>query len=485
MKKLILLGLLTMITCSAYAQIEGFDEMELTTQQVQNEQFDKSMYITPNSNRLELGTYTTIQNLLERKWDSYDNQNVDYSIYDIRNEQIFSTLNTKGIKMYQEMGYNIPKKFILSMDNAMQTLSVEIFKSGEYYDVVDILITEEEFAVWKTKINNCKNFVGDTVHRMVRNPFGEKLTPIKITQKDVLDRFYKIQLPSESKYTKTIILPNGEVKKPSREKFTGNAVYVLKKGEQYYLVSRSVTTDGWKGSPNIVNIEHMNKMLGSIDIIGTLVTIDDFISVKGFNTMKKIFENKVLTTQTDTTKCFLCKKIAPKDGIIQGLFENLSTNQTIFRPITTYGVAPLYWDFEHEMASGASKEDIGDFSYNVHVLSNHYCIKDELDSVLNIREMKQIEKERIKNMQKAEEQKRIINAYGEKFGQLIIEGEICLGMTKEMCKEAKGTPCQANSSQNEYAKIEVWTYNCMAFEYGLSNLLFVTFTDGKITEITK
>ena len=124
MKKLILLGLLTMITCSAYAQIEGFDEMELTTQQVQNEQFDKSMYITPNSNRLELGTYTTIQNLLERKWDSYDNQNVDYSIYDIRNEQIFSTLNTKGIKMYQEMGYNIPKKFILSMDNAMQTLSV-------------------------------------------------------------------------------------------------------------------------------------------------------------------------------------------------------------------------------------------------------------------------------------------------------------------------------------------------------------------------
>ena len=60
MKKIILLGLVTMITFSAYAQIEGFDEMELTTQQVPIEQFDKSMYITPNSNRLELGTYTTI-----------------------------------------------------------------------------------------------------------------------------------------------------------------------------------------------------------------------------------------------------------------------------------------------------------------------------------------------------------------------------------------------------------------------------------------
>ena len=58
---------------------------------------------------------------------------------------------------------------------------------------------------------------------------------------------------------------------------------------------------------------------------GKLVTIDDFISVNGLNTMKKIFENKILTEGTDTTKLFTCKKIAPKDGIIQGLFFNLST----------------------------------------------------------------------------------------------------------------------------------------------------------------
>ena len=73
-----------------------------------------------------------------------------------------------------------------------------------------------------------------------------------------------------------------------------------------------------------------------------------------------------------------------------------------------------------------------------------------------------------------------------KYGQLINEGKVCVGMTKVMCIEALGSPCQKQSHTDNYGKVEVWTYYCDFFEYGLiDNLMFVTFMDGKVTSITE
>lgn len=482
MKKLILLGLATLITFSASAQIDGFDESELVTTKLNSEQFDKSIYMTPNCNRLELLIHKTFGNAFKIR--SSGGMYTDESIYDIRNEQIYSTINPNSDDyrniLLKQNGYNVKeyKKFILTMDTAMQSFGIEPFKLGDYYEVVDILITKEQLAIWKDRIYNCQVFIGDTVHKMV----GTKKKTVTI-KKEFLTiatyRLFNMSVPSESEYV-PIVLPNGDIKEPSKEKFYGNAIYVLKKGKNLYFVSRFSGTWVRDESQDINWIEYKNS------IYGKLPTINDFISVNGLNTMKKIFENKILTEGTDTTKLFICKKIAPKDGIIQGLFENLSTNQTIFSPISTHGIAPMYWAFEHHMASGASEKDLNEYSYDIHVLNNKYCIKAEIDSVLNLKHMRDLEKERLKNLQKSEEQKRIINKYGEQYGKLIVKGEVCLGMTKDMCLEALGYPCKENSSVTGLGKIEVWTYDCFWFEQGLiPNLTHITFTNGKISGITK
>lgn len=506
MKKLILLGLATLTTFSASAQIDGFDESELVTTNLNSEQFDKSIYMTPNCNRLELLNHRIITNAFSvgsgstRDWSfnhSFERtEKITYEdIYDIRNEQIYSTINPnsdyyRNIWLKQN-GYDVVvcKKFILTMDIAMQSFGIEPFKLGEYYEVVDILITKEQFEVWKDRINKCQVFIGDTVHKMV----GKKMKPITIdkrflsipttddqTGKMIYDyRLFLIDLPSESEYI-PIVLPNGDIKEPSKAKFYGNAIYVLKKDNKYYFVSRFSGKDSWDKQSTISTIEYKYTTYGK------LVTIDDFISVNGLNTMKKIFENKILTEGTDTTKLFTCKKIAPKDGIIQGLFFNLSTNQTIFSPISTHGIAPMYWAFEHHMASGKSEKDLNEYSYDIHILNNQYCIKAEIDSVLNLKHMRELEKERLKNLQDSEEQKRIITKYGEQYGKLIVKGEVCLGMAKDMCLEALGYPCKENSSVTGLGKIEVWTYDCFWFEQGLiPNLTHITFTNGKISGITK
>ena len=55
-----------------------------------------------------------------------------------------------------------------------------------------------------------------------------------------------------------------------------------------------------------------------------------------------------------------------------------------------------------------------------------------------------------------------------------------------MCLEALGYPCKENSSVTGLGKIEVWTYDCFWFEQGLiPNLTHITFTNGKISGITK
>ena len=79
---------------------------------------------------------------------------------------------------------------------------------------------------------------------------------------------------------------------------------------------------------------------------------------------------------------------------------------------------------------------------------------------------------------KAEEQKRqqdIINRYGTTYGNYIINHQVALGMTREMCREAWGRPLSQTSVQNSLGVSEVWMY-------GFGRLFF---SNGKLTEITQ
>ena len=198
MKRIIFLSIVTLFAISNYAQIEGFSEDEISLQQqdIPEVEFDKSKYMTPNSKRLDLHDYRTIRKLNE-KWDHY-NLDVDHTIYDIRGEQIYSISSTEIQIIDRKPIMKEKELYILSMDSSMQTLGVEHFNDGEYYDVIDIVNTKEEWYEWQQKIDGCTTFIGDTIHHTSINAAGKsKSTIISIKRGDFSTIFLGQDLPTK------------------------------------------------------------------------------------------------------------------------------------------------------------------------------------------------------------------------------------------------------------------------------------------------
>jgi hypothetical protein len=118
--------------------------------------------------------------------------------------------------------------------------------------------------------------------------------------------------------------------------------------------------------------------------------------------------------------------------------------------------------------------------------SRNYCLKIAADSLLSKWSYQEEQIALAKKKQQDQYKAEILNKYGEKFGNLVIEGKVCLGMSKEMCLEALGYPCKENSSETALGKIDIWTYDCILYNAGyIPNLTHITFTNGKISGITK
>lgn len=449
MKRIIFLSIVTMFAISNYAQIEGFDESELNAHLSKTEQgvFDKSKILPPYENQLYAGAC-----------DSRDQKlySIDFNYqYKIRNSD------------WNDPRYVKPKKFILFMDSTKTTLGIDIYKAGEYYRIVDILFTKEEVTQLQEEMSLCE-FIGDTVYyKEISKTTNDKPKKFTITRKDLGSYpFDGIgSLDSKQSYiNKTEIID-------PRDDF----YYVLKKdndSKYYFVTNRKFTSSNWRDDGTIVNIKP-----SSYYVLGVFPTIDNFIAVTGFTQMKAKYEEKLLCKKTkygvDTTQLFICKKIAPKDGVLQGLFENISTKDNTFSTISGHD-SFVTENLDHDTLS---------VLYTGH---GGYCLKHEIDSILHRKEVLRQEKERKEKLETLAEQKRIIETYGETFGKLIIDGKVCVGMTKAMCIEALGSPCQKNSYTDKYDKTEVWTYYCYFVENGwMDNLMFVTFIDGKVTSITE
>lgn len=68
----------------------------------------------------------------------------------------------------------------------------------------------------------------------------------------------------------------------------------------------------------------------------------------------------------------------------------------------------------------------------------------------------------------------MIRKYGRTNGNLIIQGKVKLGFTKEMCREAWGSPSDINKSSGSWGGHEQWVY-------GLGSYLY--FENGRLTAI--
>lgn len=115
------------------------------------------------------------------------------------------------------------------------------------------------------------------------------------------------------------------------------------------------------------------------------------------------------------------------------------------------------------------------------------AISKGLDVLRDEYQAKEAEKQRLKEVElaeikareakeKTERKKSFIDKYGEHYGALLVEGQIEIGMTVEMCKEALFIT-RIKSEQTEYQTAEIWK------EYFGSK--YLVFVDGKLVKITE
>lgn len=88
------------------------------------------------------------------------------------------------------------------------------------------------------------------------------------------------------------------------------------------------------------------------------------------------------------------------------------------------------------------------------------------------KEKARIAKIREEEAEKAKEYKnKIILKYGEVYGNAILKGQVMLGMTKEMCREAWGIPVDSYNTTTVLGTTSVWLYNYKTYLHFVADKL--------------
>ncbi len=95
-------------------------------------------------------------------------------------------------------------------------------------------------------------------------------------------------------------------------------------------------------------------------------------------------------------------------------------------------------------------------------------------NALNAAQKKQAIARLKNNTAPAKRKQDLILLYGDKFGTLIAERKVALGMTPEMCKASWGTPLYVSNMVDASGKYTLWGYNLTTFIY---------FRNGKVERI--
>lgn len=459
---------------SLSAQIESFSESDIFVSTPSQPAFDKLIYLQPFEGNMSPKIRCTIGTALKLGDTPESNQRL--IVYNLIGEQLFGISPTHHDPIYTNTGDCIkPETYNFIVVKKNNVISLKKFPQGNYYIVKDILITKEEIDSLKNIIENCE-YIGDTlvssdgkwIDNMPKLPKGSKMCIIP--REVVLQKLFDKESYDYTEWpTSQDIL-----KDKSYKEHIVKALYVIsdEEGNEYYIPS------------------HKNKGMRIINkkdvfIPGYLVGISDFITVKGFTELKKIFENKRLVNRD--RKEFLCKKIAVKDGyVVAAITDTLSTEISYYN-ILDFCDARLNWrtkDYVKVLATGNLIDNYDNSYSSKNKVDYWYFTKHDLDSV----EAKIAYEERMEEQDKLRKDERkkqdLIKRYGSKIGQSIADGKACVGMNKEQCKEALGTPDNITKNTSNLGSVEVWTYSLGYQIYnGLIPITVVTFLDNKVTSV--
>ena len=464
MKKLFLLGLVTLITIYASAQIEIYNGQ-------------------PNSNQKQLSA-TDVKNeylkLMSKHTPAVISSLVD--IYPAPN-LIGDTLFSISEKLYETEIVNC----VLMLNATEDTLRIKSLPVGEKFYVKDI-IPFEFLEVLSSKFNGLV-FVSDTFYnesyKKGRYIIPRTITPFESYEK--LSIWEYLFRENDTYQNICSILSPPQTKLP----VFGSPIYVLENSGNTYYVRYSARSKS--RSDRLKSAFYPKYALSPNQTLHSLPTalpiysahLSSFISVSSYNFLKEKYAgkecycigaiNKEDIKRDVLNGVYKFEKVIVKDGEICGEVISVESNKK------------YYWELEiirqRMIKDGAIVVDsIMDL--------NCLCLKSDVDSLLTKWKYEEAQ-ERLADERKQEQYRiNMIQKYGENYGNLIAKGEICIGMTKDMCKEALGRPEQTNKVTNTLGVAEVWTYisnwaESVFLDIEDEEYMFVTFIDGKITSITE
>lgn len=295
------------------------------------------------------------------------------------------------------------------------------------------------------------------------------------------------------------------------------SVYIIPKGQLEGRINRKEEIDVMyklkDSNNNIFLVTHRdrNVLVGS-NIAVPVISIKKFIAVRGYETIKKSLEGNEFLFKYDFLRgdftifdfvkkqcitfqqgtIFVCKKVSVIDNCIVATLEDKSqpsNNVTVavykigkYTFKGAYNEARGFIEVENIEGLIFVNGDPDSWTAETKLMGNLASINAVLDEQDKQRAA-EFEKEKA---EKEKKKQSLTHKYGLKYAQDIIDGKASVGMSKEMCKEALGSPDEITKSTNSSGSVEIWVYSLYHKYYpSLYPIIVVTFTNEKVTSVNE
>lgn len=486
MKKIVLFIVFIAMTISVFGQIEIYQSEEVKKSVIKNWNEDKEdiLQILKENTKYPITELKLERTgtLLNKKYEyeeirqslkglKYIDKNLEdvylykrnYYLYAV--QQIYKNLYLIGDTLFSSNDSKDPIIVLSQISN--DTITVDKLPTGTYFNVENIIVTQEEKDLLYHSFANLKF----KEQKLIINESKSYKLKRKMGGEFIWNRLYDYDL---------------------------GFIYVLKNnGNTYYITA---------GNEN-PNFE-----------VAKVANISNFVSLKSYNSLKDMFLGKELTTFYDYFKsdnrgrydylgepAEFCKvkRITVKEN--QFVFElRTNKNEELFWILNSAYEKELikFWQINSWMGSierlkkeegniegylGGYDEFCKDKKTTVLKFNEYNSVSELIDKSYAdsiIKEWENVVQNKIIELKRENEEYRenIIKKHGVTYGNLILDNKISIGMTQEMCIEAYGSPRSKNKSTTSLGVVEIWTYK----KYDWDNddkYIYVTFVNDKITEI--
>ena len=477
MKRIIILSIVTLVAISNYAQIETYES------------------VSPQ-NMISGGKAKTWQERKSQRLESFQN-NTTYPLVNLSSDANFDWKKIKHINRYLigDTLYSVRnekgRKPIFALISTNNSIRVSKLPVGEYFQVIDMIVCQQDKDSLFNSFND-KTFV------------EEKITIYDGQKPCQLRKNVQVGTENVVGFQKPIKAPIWE----AMYKYT-YPIYVLKKNDTIYYAEWFEEKYNRYDSRSRRDFSPQTSPINNSSFY--LADISDFVSVKSYNMLKDMYIGKELVPiktgdlhnkkefieQVEESSIWTMKKLLVKGGDFYA--ECASNNQDkkgIIEEIshTNYISNKHFGHYVPDYVDTTTVDTFSVFTIRVgsttHYDFQEFILKREADALITKWKYEE-EQKRLADEKKQEQYRaNMIQKYGEKYGNLIAKGEICVGMTKDMCRESLGRPEQTNKTTNVLGEVEVWTYISnwvMSVWYNIEEkeYMYVTFMDGKVTSITE